>query len=141
VAAETMAIDTQFYKRATFAISSFLTGVGGGIGAVSTGFVSADSYNFFISITLLVGAVIGGFRSIFGSIFGAAFIVLLPMYLEKVGQGVAWAAFGAACIFMVWVMPEGFAGLFSSVRTRLRGNGSAANLSPQPPAPFRRESV
>ena len=129
VAADTMAIDTRFYKRVTFAISSFLTGIGGGIGAVSTGFVSADSYNFFISITLLVGAVVGGFRSIFGAIFGAAFIVLLPMYLEKVGQGVAWAAFGAACILTIWVMPEGLAGLVSSIRARFQGRGGNGKSS------------
>lgn len=135
VAAETMAIDTRFYKRATFAVSAFLTGVGGGIGAVATGFVSADSYNFFISITLLVGAVIGGFRSIFGSIFGAAFIVLLPMYAEKVAQGAAWATFGAVTILTMWVMPEGFAGLYASVRARLRSMRKAGALHPAPVAP------
>jgi len=141
VAAETMAIDTRFYKRATFAISSFLTGIGGGIGAVATGFVSADSYNFFISITLLVGAVIGCFRSIFGALFGAAFIVLLPMYLEKVGQGVAWAAFGAACVFTVWVMPEGLAGLVASIRARLQRTGGTNETSSAPLPSVQRESA
>jgi len=120
VAAETMAISTTFYKRATFCVSAFLTGIAGGLGALTTGFVSADSYNIFTSITLLVGAVVGGFRSIFGAIFGAAFIVLVPLYAENVAQGAAWAVFGAATILMMWVMPEGFAGLCRTLTARLR---------------------
>lgn len=120
VAAATMAIDTRFYKRATFCVSAFLTGIAGGLGALTTGFVSADSYSIFTSITLLVGAVVGGFRSIFGAIFGAAFIVLVPIHAENIAQGAAWAAFGAATMLMMWVMPDGAAGLCHSVRARLR---------------------
>lgn len=120
VAAATMAIDTRLYKRVVFCISAFLTGIGGGLGAVSTGFISADTYTIFVSITLLVGAVVGGFRSIFGAIFGAAFIVLLPMQAEQVAQGAALAVFGAATMLFMWVMPDGFAGLCQSLRGRIR---------------------
>lgn len=120
LAAETMAIDAQRYKTAAFCVSAFLTGVGGGIGAVATGFISADTYTFFVSITLLVGAVIGGFRSILGAVFGAAFIVLVPVYAEKIAEGVAWAVFGVATVATMWLMPDGFAGLCRRLREHAR---------------------
>lgn len=128
LAAETMAIDTRAYKIKTFCASAFLTGVGGGIGAVATGYISADTYTFFISITLLIGAVIGGFRSILGAVFGAAFIVLVPMYAEKVAHGVAWALFGAATIAMMWLMPDGFAGLCARLREHVQRLISRSSL-------------
>ena len=121
IAADTMAIDTRFYKTAPFGVSSFLTGIAGGIGAVLTGFVSPESYAFFLSITLLVGAVIGGFRSIYGAVFGGAFIVLMPNYAESLSQAAPWAIYGAFTILLMLVMPEGFAGLLRAIQRRLRG--------------------
>lgn len=111
LAAATMLIDVTKYKIACFVISAFFTGIAGGIGAVATQFVSPDSYGFFLSITLLVGGIVGGFRSIYGAIFGAAFIVLMPDYAERISQGAPSAIFGAATILLMFVMPDGAAGM------------------------------
>ena len=125
IAADTMAINIRFYKTATFGVSSFLTGIAGGIGAVLTGFVSPESYAFFLSITLLVGAVIGGFRSIYGAVFGGAFIVLMPNYAESLSQAAPWAIYGAFTVLLMLVMPEGFAGLLRAIQRRLRSKSTS----------------
>jgi len=96
IAADTMGIDTRSHKIACFGISSFLTGVAGGLGALSTQFVSPESYGFFVSITLLVGAGIGGFRSIYGALVGGAFVVLVPNYAGSPGQGAPSVVYGHA---------------------------------------------
>ena len=118
IAADTMGIDTRSHKIACFGISSFLTGVAGGLGALSTQFVSPESYGFFVSITLLVGAVIGGFRSIYGALFGGAFVVLMPNYAESLWQGAPSLIYGAVTILLMLVMPDGFAGLWSKLANR-----------------------
>jgi branched-chain amino acid transport system permease protein len=111
LAAATMLIDVTTYKSACFVISAFFTGMAGGLGAVATHFVSPDSYGFFLSITLLVGGIVGGFRSIYGALFGAAFIVLMPDYAERISQGAPSAIFGGATILLMFVMPDGVAGM------------------------------
>ena len=111
LAAATMLIDVTRYKIACFVISAFFTGMAGGLGAVATHFVSPDSYGFFLSITLLVGGIVGGFRSIYGALFGAAFIVLMPDYAERISQGAPSAIFGGATILLMFVMPDGVAGM------------------------------
>lgn len=119
VAAETMGIDTALVKSTTFGLSAMLTGLGGALGAVTTQFISPDSYNFFVSITLLVGSVVGGFRSIYGALCGAAFIVLMPNYAERVSQAAPWAIYGCFLIVVIWVMPDGIAGLVRSAGRKL----------------------
>jgi len=120
VAAETMAIDVRFFKTAAFGVSAFLTGTAGGLGAIATAFVSPDSYAFFLSITLMVGAVVGGFRSVYGALFGGAFIVLMPNYAERLSQGAPWAIYGACTILVMLVMPSGLAGLVRAAIDRWR---------------------
>jgi branched-chain amino acid transport system permease protein len=87
------------------------TGVAGGLGAIATQFISPDSYNFFVSITLLVGAVVGGLHSVYGALFGAAFIVFMPNYAERISQGAPWAIYGCFLIASMSLMPHGIAGL------------------------------
>ncbi len=110
LAADAMGIDTRRCKTAVFGMSAALTGIGGGLGAVVTQFVAPESYSFFLSITLLVGAVIGGLRSIYGAFFGAAFVVLVPNYAESISGTAAWAIYGMFLIGFMCLMPQGMAG-------------------------------
>jgi branched-chain amino acid transport system permease protein len=119
LAAETMGIDTRRYKTIVFGISALLTGLGGGLGALSTLFVAPESYSFFLSITLLVGGVIGGLRSIWGPIFGSAFVVFMPNYAEQISQGAPWAVYGIFLIGFMYFMPDGVVGLFQQFRSRV----------------------
>ncbi|WP_326537430.1 branched-chain amino acid ABC transporter permease [Pseudorhodoferax sp.] len=130
LAADTMGVDTRFVKTACFGLSAFLTGLAGGLGAVASHFVSPDGYTFFLSITLLVGAVIGGFRSVWGALFGGAFIVLMPNYAEELAKGAPWVVYGLATIVFMAVMPNGFAGLFNSVTARIANAVSGWSRSP-----------
>lgn len=119
VAAETMGIDVRRYKTIAFGVSSLFTGLAGGIGAVVTAFVAPDSYSFFLSITLLVGAVIGGLRSISGALFGAVFVVLMPNYAEQISQAAPWAIYGIFLIVFMYFMPDGVAGVMCAAWRRI----------------------
>ena len=74
MAAQAMGINLFKYKELSFVISSFFTGVGGGLLAMFMG--SIDSKTFQISLTydILLIVVLGGIGSVTGSILGAFLI-------------------------------------------------------------------
>jgi branched-chain amino acid transport system permease protein len=123
LAAETMGVDLRRYKTVAFGMSAFLTGLAGGVGAVATAFVSPDTYAFFLSITLLVGAVIGGLRSIYGALLGAVFVVLMPNYAEQISQAAPWAIYGAFLIAFMYFMPNGVMGVLHRLWNRFTRTG------------------
>ncbi|HEX2686408.1 MAG TPA: branched-chain amino acid ABC transporter permease [Kofleriaceae bacterium] len=119
IAAATMGIDVAAYKTIAFGVSAMYTGVAGALGVLITGFISPDSFPTLVSIQFLVGSVLGGIASIFGTLFGAAFIELVPDLAKKASDAAPQAVFGVVLIACMMVMPGGLAGLVYSVRARL----------------------
>ena len=61
IAAKSMGINISLYKALTFGVSAMFTGIAGALGALDLRrFVSAGQFSIFLSLSLLVGAVIGG---------------------------------------------------------------------------------
>ena len=118
-AAISMGINAGYYKSMTFGVSAMFAGVGGALGAFAAQFVSPDSFTFFLSITLLVGIVVGGLASLSGAIFGAIFIQFIPNFAEKISSSAPWAIYGVVIIGCVYLLPRGAAGLLESLATRL----------------------
>lgn len=111
LAAEAMGINNRHYKSMAFGISAAYTGVGGAISAIAVQFVSPDSFTIFLSISLLVGIVVGGVGTIWGALFGALFIMFIPSLAEKISSSAPWAIYGAVLILFMFVMPSGVIGL------------------------------
>ena len=82
-AAATMGVNTALYKTLTFGVSALFTGVGGALSAIAVQFVAPDSFGFLLSISFLVGIVIGGFATISGAIYGA---FLHRIHSQRCGQ-------------------------------------------------------
>ncbi len=123
IAAESMGIDNSHYKSMTFGVSAAYTGVGGALSALSVQFVSPDSFTMFLSISLLVGMVVGGVGTLWGSLFGAAFIMFVPNLAEQVSKDAAWGVYGIVLIVFMFVMPGGVMGLMERARGLLRRSG------------------
>jgi branched-chain amino acid transport system permease protein len=119
IAAASMGIDTGFYKSMTFGVSALYTGIAGALGALAAGFVSPDSFVLFLSITLLVGMVVGGVGSIAGAFFGAAFIEFVPNVADQISKAAPWAIYGVFLIGIMYLMPSGIAGLIRGWANRL----------------------
>ncbi|RPH44177.1 MAG: branched-chain amino acid ABC transporter permease [Burkholderiales bacterium] len=120
IAAAAMGINLPVFKSLTFGVSAAFTGVAGALGAVAVAFVSPDSFTVFLSITFLVGVVVGGLASIHGAIFGAIFIQYVPHVAEEVSKSAPWAIYGIFLIVLMYVMPTGAAGLIDRVIGRFR---------------------
>ena len=110
IAAETMGINSALYKSLVFGISAAYTGVAGALSALAIAFVAPDSFDAFLSITLLTGVVIGGLATISGAIFGAVFIQFVPNWALDISKAAPWAIFGISLIVFMYIMPRGIAG-------------------------------
>ncbi len=137
VAAEVIGIRPMFAKLSAFAVSSFYLGVAGALwGFVHLGSWEPAAFSIDRSFQLLFMVIIGGMGSIMGSFFGAAFIVVLPIFLNQflpwlgglVGVTVSTAGvshaefmiFGALIVFFLIVEPHGIARLWSTAKEKLR---------------------
>src|SRR5207244_6263538 len=94
IAAETMGVNSALYKSLTFGVSAAYTGVAGALSASVIAYVAPDSFNVFLSITLLIGIVIGGLASVSGAIYGALFIQFVPKVAPDISNAATLAIFG-----------------------------------------------
>jgi len=137
VAAAVIGIRPMYAKLSAFAVSSFIVGVAGGLwGFVHLGSWEPAAFSIDRSFQLLFMVIIGGMGSIMGSFFGAAFIVILPIFLNQflpamgdlVGVSISTAAvshtefmiFGALIVWFLIVEPHGLAKLWSVAKQKLR---------------------
>ncbi|MBI5278581.1 MAG: branched-chain amino acid ABC transporter permease [Burkholderiales bacterium] len=110
IAAQAMGVDNARVKTLTFGVSAMYTSVGGALSAIAVQFVAPDSFNVFLSITLLVGAVVGGLASLSGALYGAIFILFVPQLAEQVSKAAPWAVYGVILLVLMLVWPTGVAG-------------------------------
>ncbi len=120
IAAQAMGVNTAMIKSLTFGVSAMYTGIAGALGAIVIQFVAPDSFNVFLSITLVVGVVIGGLASIPGALYGALFIQFIPNVADQISKAAPWAIYGVFLIVFMYVMPSGVAGFVRIIGGRLR---------------------
>jgi branched-chain amino acid transport system permease protein len=137
VAAAVIGIRPMYAKLTAFAVSSFIIGVAGGLWAfVYLGAWEPAAFSVDMSFRLLFMVIIGGMGSIMGSFFGAAFIVVLPIFLNQFlpvlaglfgisisTAGIAHAElmiFGGLIVWFLIVEPHGLAKLWSTGKQKLR---------------------
>ena len=119
IAAEAMGIHSALYKSLAFGVSAAYTGVAGALSGVAIAFVAPDTFNVFLSITLLVGVVVGGLASISGAVFGALFIQFVPNWAQDISKAAPWAIYGIFLILFMYVMPYGISGFLRLAWSRL----------------------
>ncbi len=134
VAAEVIGIRMMKTKLMAFAISSFYCGVAGALWAFAyLGTVDAQAFDLHRSFQILFMIIVGGMGSILGSFIGAAFIILLPIFLNLAAHAVVGDAvrpdvlsnlelivFGGLIIFFLVVEPLGLARLWQLAKEKLR---------------------
>lgn len=133
IAAETMGIRPLTTKLLAFAVSSFYAGVAGALYAfVFLTSVDITAFDLERSFRLLFMVIIGGLGSILGSFLGAAFIILLPIFINHAAALFVGAVptnlianaelmiFGGLIIVFLIVEPYGLARLWQTTKEKLR---------------------
>ena len=133
IAAEIIGIPLLRTKLLAFAVSSYLCGVSGAL-LVFLYLGSAETLAFDVNVSFLVlfMIIVGGLGSIAGSILGAAFITIVPIFLTNLNPLIGLdiptdlakhlevIIFGGMIILFLIVEPLGLARLIQITRTRLR---------------------
>jgi branched-chain amino acid transport system permease protein len=138
MAASTMGVNVAHYKTVTFGLSALYTGVAGALHAIIFEFVAPDSFRIDVSISLLVGMVVGGIASLPGAVIGGVFVQVIEKYADALTKQLSsavhlpidlepWTIYGLALIILMYIMPMGIAGGIGSLlalftkRRRRRG--------------------
>jgi len=133
IAAEIIGVNPLKAKLTAFAVSSFFVGIAGALffavylGAVEVG----EAFGIQKSFLVLFMIIIGGLGSIFGAFAGAAFLVILPVFLKLIGVDLlGWPTdmvahlqlviVGALIMFFLIKEPHGLAQLWRLAKEKLR---------------------
>jgi len=133
IAAEIIGIRPLRTKLLAFAVSSFYCGIAGALVAyVFLVSVEPAAFDLDRSFQILFMIIIGGLGSILGCFLGAAFITLLPIFLNRVPTSlglplstatishIEFMTFGALIVFFLIVEPHGLARLWQIAKEKLR---------------------
>lgn len=107
------------YKLAAFILGSILAGIAGSIYAPYITYIDPSGFNVNESIFILCIVIIGGAGNVWGTVLGAAFLVILPEALRFLGMPTAIAAnmlqliYGALLVLCMLYRPQGFLGEYS----------------------------
>lgn len=99
-------------KFMVFAISAFFAGVGGGLYALTVGFVQPETFGMAQTVLHFSLVVIGGLGSLAGPVLGAALVTIMPEVLRDF-QGLQEIIYGALLVVFVIYVPAGLAGFLS----------------------------
>ena len=118
IAAESVGINTTYYKTMAFVFSAMLAGVAGCLYAGYLGSLVPSTFKFMKSIEILVMVVLGGMGSMIGSVLSATVLTILPELLRSVAD-YRMVAYSLLLVIMMIFRPKGLFGSydFSMKRT------------------------
>ena len=117
-AAKALGKDTDRYKLLVFIMGAFFAGIAGGLYAHYITFIDPSSFTMMESITILLMVIFGGMGSLYGSVLGAAILVIFPEALRFLGLPSAIAAplrqmiYGLLLVVLMIKRPEGLLGTY-----------------------------
>lgn len=117
--AAVMGVNRARLTTSTFALSSLYAGVAGSLYAMIVGFVSPDTFTVMLSLSLFVGAVVGGITSLAGAVLGAMFIQFVPIWASDVNPALGGLIFGVVLVLTLVIVPDGLGGLGGRIFMRL----------------------
>lgn len=121
------------YKIRIFVLSAGYAAVAGALYAHYFGIVTPKTFDIFKSVELVTMCLVGGMGSLWGGLFGAAFLTPLPQLLH-VFQEYQDLIFGGVLLLLLMFLPQGLVGRLEESLAR-RGIGGI-----RPPLEERREA-
>ena len=133
IAAEVIGVDPARYKVLAFAVSSAFVGLAGALTAYWTQILTWERFTLDVSILYLAMIIVGGLGSVAGSIYGAAFMIAIPAYLDQLSLRVSAESilatdlpaiklliFGLTIVLFLVFEPRGLARIWQRAKDYLR---------------------
>jgi branched-chain amino acid transport system permease protein len=122
VAASAMGVDIARYKIQAFVLSAMYASLAGGLYAHSNRFISPQMADLSRSVEMIIMAVLGGIRTVFGVLIGTTIMKSIPEVLESF-LDYQMVVTGAILIVLLLYMPQGLIGVVRAAVARLRRGG------------------
>ena len=130
VAAAVAGIAPGRTKISAFVVSSVFAALAGAVFAQILSYVGPGAFGLGLSLSLLVGVVLGGRASLWGAVIGAALLVWLPEFVLRLAGDRGWEEqvtnnapnliYGLLVVAVVLVAPGGLVGSVQSLVRRAR---------------------
>jgi ABC-type branched-subunit amino acid transport system permease subunit len=124
VAAAVSGISPSGAKISAFVVSSLFASLAGAVFAQLLSYVGPGAFGLGLSLSLLVGIVLGGRSSLLGAIIGAVLLVWLPEFVLSLSADRGWdeqitnnapnLIYGLLVVLVVLVAPGGIVGTIRS---------------------------
>lgn len=140
VVAKGMGLDVARTKAWAFAISGFVAGIAGGLLGFAARLASPEAFTLELSADYIAMIIVGGLGTWAGPLVGAAFVVLLPEAIQRVGEvfdiadllsALRELAFGLLIVLFLIFEPRGLASLLPRLRRARRP--AAVRVEPAQP--------
>lgn len=105
-AAAAVGINTMSLKLSVFVYSAVLSAVAGFLYAHLVTFISPGSFDFLVSVRIVTMVVIGGMATIWGSLFGASLLTLMPEFLHAFSE-LEMLVYGLILMVVMITLPQG----------------------------------
>ncbi len=135
VAAAVSGISPSGAKISAFVVSSLFASLAGAVFAQLLSYVGPGAFGLGLSLSLLVGIVLGGRSSLLGAIIGAVLLVWLPEFVLSLSADRGWGdqitnnapnlIYGLLVVLVVLVAPGGIVGTIRSGWARASRGKSA----------------
>jgi ABC-type branched-subunit amino acid transport system permease subunit len=133
VAAAVSGISPAGAKVSAFVVSSLFAALAGGVFAQILALVAPGAFPLGLSLSLLVGIVLGGRSSLAGAVIGAVLLVWLPQFVLGLSEDRGWSEqvtnnmpnllYGLLVVLVVLVAPGGIVGTLQALVARVRPSG------------------
>lgn len=131
IAAEAVGVPGTRYKVLAFTLSSFFAGVAGGLYAHYITVLDPATFDFNMSIEILVMVVLGGMGSFTGSVLAAVVLTLLPELLRDLAD-YRMLIYSVVLVLMMILRPQGLLGKREFSLSRFRARLTAMMKKPVP---------
>ena len=124
-AADSMGINTTYYKVVAFAIGAFFAGIAGGLYAHNFYIIQPSNFGFLKSFDILIFVVLGGLGSLSGSVLAAILLTIVTTFLQDYPE-TRMIIYSLVLIIMMIYRPQGLMGTkeFTSFFKRKGGSGN-----------------
>ncbi len=137
IAAGVIGVEVARHKVAAFAVSSFYAAAAGALLGSYVRHVTPGQFDLLPSIQYVAMIIVGGIGTVYGSIAGAFFLVLVPRLVEATSPAIPFVSrsaagsgvtlfvlnqliFGVLIVVFLVFEPRGLAGIWARLRTYLR---------------------
>jgi branched-chain amino acid transport system permease protein len=129
IAASLCGLRVACLQTLAFVVSAACAGLAGGLLTLVLGLAAPGAFTLGLSLALLTGIVLGGLGSILGAIWGAALLVLLPIWSTDIAHAFSFstnvtnnlplAIYGLVLILAMLLWPSGLQGALGVLTLRV----------------------